>query len=50
MKHIVITGSHGVGKSTLAQNLVTVLQSRHRVALVRETARQLVERGFEVND
>ena len=50
MKHVVVTGSHGVGKSTLAQNLVTVLQPERTVTLVRETARQLVERGFEVND
>lgn len=48
--YVVFTGTHGVGKSTLAEHLVSVLGSARDVRLVPETARELVRRGLKVND
>lgn len=47
---IVITGSHGVGKTTLAEHLSHTLSKVMKVTLVPETARLIVSKGFEVND
>lgn len=48
--YVVLTGTHGVGKSTLAEHLVSVLESSRSVRLIPETARELVRRGIKVND
>jgi thymidylate kinase len=48
--HIVLTGAHGVGKSTLCECLIAELTRARHVALIPETARDLVRRGFKVND
>jgi deoxyadenosine/deoxycytidine kinase len=48
--YIVLTGTHGVGKSTLAEHLVSVLEPGRNVRLIPETARELVRRGIKVND
>ena len=50
MAFIVLTGSHGVGKSTLAEYLVSVMNESRSVRLIPETARELVRRGFKVNN
>lgn len=47
---VVITGSHGVGKSTLTLAAQQQLAGRTHVSLIPETARLLVEMGYEVND
>ncbi|WP_437871691.1 ATP/GTP-binding protein [Methylorubrum extorquens] len=46
---VVITGSHGVGKTTLAASLLTNIGAGN-AAIVPETARLLVAEGFAVND
>lgn len=50
LMYIVLTGTHGVGKSTLAEHLVSVLEPGRNVRLIPETARELVRRGMKVND
>ena len=47
---ICVTGSHGVGKTTLCVALGKALARLGQVGFVPETARQLVARGFAVND
>lgn len=47
--YIVLTGAHGVGKSTLAEHLVSELGHASKAVLVPETARELVRQGFRVN-
>ena len=48
--YIVLTGAHGVGKSTLAEHLVLVFGPTRRIRLIPETARELVRRGHKVAD
>ena len=48
--HIALTGAHGVGKTTLGEVLVSKLASNHSVALIPETARELVRLGLKVNE
>jgi thymidylate kinase len=50
VKFIVLTGAHGVGKSTLAEALASRLRPTCDVCLIPETARELVRRGLKVND
>ncbi len=47
---IVITGAHGVGKTSLAQSVFEAIRERHKASLIPETARLLVQKGYEVND
>lgn len=48
--NLVLTGSHGVGKTTLAGALATALRGRGSVEVIPETARLLAEKGYLVND
>ena len=47
---IVFTGSHGVGKTSLATSVFEALKHRCDTTLTPEMARLLVEMGHEVND
>lgn len=50
MKKIVITGTHGVGKTTLVEKLATSLRTKLKVGVIPETARALVAQGIPMND
>ncbi|WP_321340700.1 AAA family ATPase [uncultured Cohaesibacter sp.] len=47
---ITITGSHGVGKTTLADDVLRRLAPNLSIGLVREPARELARMGMQVND
>lgn len=47
---ITITGAHGVGKTSLIEELTTEAADREDVSVIREPAREIAKRGFYVND
>jgi hypothetical protein len=50
MKTVVITGTHGVGKSTLAAELIKSFPPDVRVGFIPEMARLLIAKGIPMND
>lgn len=49
-RFISITGSHGVGKTTLIHAVLSELRNQHDISMVAEPAREIAKDGFYVND
>ncbi len=47
---ITVTGAHGVGKTSLIQEVSEQAANRVDVSVIREPAREIAKRGFYVND
>lgn len=47
---ITVTGAHGVGKTSLIDDVVRRVVSRSDISVIREPAREIAKRGFYVND
>lgn len=47
---VTVTGAHGVGKTTLIDEIIARSANRSDISVIREPAREIAKRGFYVND